>query len=163
MRSRAVHHWGCSVTDGVCSQPETGYGSLAMEVKARWSSPPASWPLNENVTIKSLAALIVALMRGWARSVYAGLRMKVLPTPLDLDSSEQPQISWVFVCSRASGQGVSARMLDATTRSLWDLGYHELASATHQGNDASMRWHWRNGFRLLPCFESDNRPRKNSS
>ncbi len=41
-------------------------------------------------------------------------------------------------------------LLATATRSLWNTGYRELASATDCGNVTSMAWHWRNGFVLLP-------------
>jgi GNAT superfamily N-acetyltransferase len=108
-----------------------------------------------------VGALLVTLMTGWARSMYSGQRLRVLPPPAEdlVAGGEQPQISWVFVRPRASDRGVGTAMLASATRSLWELGYRELASAIHRGNDASIGWHWRNGFRLLPHFESGRRPR----
>jgi L-amino acid N-acyltransferase YncA len=40
-------------------------------------------------------------------------------------------------------------LLAAATRELLRLGYTELLSTFMLGNDSSMLWHWRNGFRLL--------------
>jgi hypothetical protein len=46
------------------------------------------------------------------------------------------------------------RERSVVARTLWIAGHRELASATHCGNDASLAWHWRNGFRLLPHHDS---------
>jgi GNAT superfamily N-acetyltransferase len=102
-----------------------------------------------------LGVLVVTLMIGWTRSCYASRRLEIPPSPPDLaEDREQPQVSWIFVQPGASGQGVGTALLEAAMGSLWSLGYRELASATHRGNDSSMAWHWRNGFRLLPHPES---------
>jgi GNAT superfamily N-acetyltransferase len=102
-----------------------------------------------------LGALVVTVMAGWMLSSYAGRRPAVPPPPPHLaEGQDQPQISWIFVRRVASGQGVATALLASASSSLWDLGYRELASATHRGNDSSMAWHWRNGFRLLPHPES---------
>jgi GNAT superfamily N-acetyltransferase len=98
-----------------------------------------------------LGALIVTLMVGWTRSWFATRRLAVPPPPPDLAvGREQPQICWVFVRPGASRQGVATALLAQATTSLWHSGYRELASATNSGNDSSMAWHWRKGFRLLP-------------
>jgi GNAT superfamily N-acetyltransferase len=102
-----------------------------------------------------LGALVVTLMMDPVRSWYAAQRLAVPPPPPDLaEGREQPQVSWVFVRPQASGQGVGTALLQAAIGSLWSLGYRELASATQRGNDSSLAWHWRNGFRLLPHSES---------
>ena len=46
--------------------------------------------------------------------------------------------------------GSGTVLLAATRRALLARGYTELLSTFMIGNDSSMLWHWRNGFRLLP-------------
>ena len=95
---------------------------------------------------------IVTVMAGFTRSWYVRRRLAVpAPPASDLaEGGEQPQISWVFVHPAVAGQGVGRALLATATRSLWNTGYRELASATDCGNVTSMAWHWRNGFVLLP-------------
>ena len=61
----------------------------------------------------------------------------------------RPHLTWVFVTPLEAGQGVGTALLAAAVRALLGLGYAELASTFMVGNDSSMLWHWRNGFRLL--------------
>jgi len=62
----------------------------------------------------------------------------------------RPHLTWIFVHPLAEGQGVGTALLRAATNGLLALGYTELASTFLVGNEASMLWHWRNGFRLAP-------------
>ena len=55
----------------------------------------------------------------------------------------------MFVSPLDAGRGVGTALLNAAARELLALGYTELASTFLLGNESSMLWHWRNGFRLL--------------
>jgi GNAT superfamily N-acetyltransferase len=61
----------------------------------------------------------------------------------------RPHLTWIFVGPFQTGQGVGTALLNAVVRALLGLGYAELASTFLLGNDSSMLWHWRQGFRLL--------------
>ena len=61
----------------------------------------------------------------------------------------RPHVTWVFVSPFFTGEGVGTALLNAAARQLLALGYTELASTFLAGNDSSMLWHWRQGFRLL--------------
>lgn len=61
----------------------------------------------------------------------------------------RPAVTWVFVSPWHVGHGVGTALLAAAVREVLRLGYRELASGFLVGNDSSMLWHWRNGFRLL--------------
>jgi GNAT superfamily N-acetyltransferase len=61
----------------------------------------------------------------------------------------RPHLTWIFVSPFAAGRGVGTLLLSAAVRELLALGYRQLASTFLIGNDSSMLWHWRNGFRLL--------------
>jgi GNAT superfamily N-acetyltransferase len=61
----------------------------------------------------------------------------------------RPHLTWVFVSPFHTGEGVGTALLGAAVRALLGLGYTRLASTFLSGNDSSMLWHWRNGFRLL--------------
>jgi GNAT superfamily N-acetyltransferase len=76
----------------------------------------------------------------------------------------RPHLTWVFVAPVRVGRGVGTALLAAAGRELLDLGYTELLSTFMLGNESSMLWHWRNGFRLLTHpgslrrFRRDGRP-----
>jgi len=142
----------CAARDWLLSTRDGGEGPLV--------EPACVVAVDAEDDNKLLGALLVTLMIGRERSWYASLRAAVSPPAPDLaEGREQVQMSWIFVRPRASGQGVGTALLAAAARTLWTSGYRELASATHRGNDASMAWHWRNGFRLLPHSDSLRRIR----
>jgi GNAT superfamily N-acetyltransferase len=60
-----------------------------------------------------------------------------------------PHLTWIFVSPLDARQGVGMALLDAAVRALRQLGYAELASTFLIGNESSMLWHWRAGFKLL--------------
>ena len=60
-----------------------------------------------------------------------------------------PHLTWVFVGPLHAAHGVGSALLTAVGQELLALGYERLASTFLLGNEASMLWHWRNGFRLL--------------
>ncbi len=70
----------------------------------------------------------------------------------------RPHLTWIFVHPFLTTRGVGTALLDAAGHALLDLGYRELATTFLLGNDASMLWHWRNGFRLLSHSYSFRRP-----
>jgi GNAT superfamily N-acetyltransferase len=74
------------------------------------------------------------------------------PPPPDLvqQARGRPHLTWIFVRSLDAGHGLGSALLAAAVRELRALGYRELASTFVLGNDSTMLWHWRNGFRLLP-------------
>src|SRR5262249_31958650 len=60
-----------------------------------------------------------------------------------------PHLTWIFVARLLAGNGVGTALLAATVAELLRLGFDQLASTFLLGNDSSLLWHWRNGFRLL--------------
>jgi GNAT superfamily N-acetyltransferase len=75
------------------------------------------------------------------------------PEPMPADAVRrrlgQPHLTWVFVAALLAGYGVGTALLSNAVARLLDLGYRRLASTFLLGNDWSVLWHWRNGFRLL--------------
>jgi len=61
----------------------------------------------------------------------------------------RPHLTWIFVVPLFTGHGVGTALLAAVVSRLLAMGFSELASTFLLGNDSSMLWHWRNGFRLL--------------
>ncbi len=78
--------------------------------------------------------------------LHANPRWKEPPPP---DALGRPHLTWIFVSPLLAGRGLGSVLLGETLRSLLALGFHDLATTFLAGNDASMLWHWRNGFRLL--------------
>jgi GNAT superfamily N-acetyltransferase len=74
-------------------------------------------------------------------------------TPAPTGAIEQhlgrPHLTWIFVRSTSAGHGIGAALLQAAARALAAMGYEDLLSTFMLGNDSSMLWHWRMGFRLL--------------
>ncbi len=71
----------------------------------------------------------------------------------------RPHLTWIFVAPLLAGRGVGTLLLGAAVRELLALGYPQLVSTFMIGNDSSMLWHWRNGFRLLAYPGSFRRKR----
>jgi len=73
------------------------------------------------------------------------------PPPADCIARRlgRPHLTWVFVSPWQSGQGVGTALLAAAVNALVRMGFQELLTTFMIGNDASILWHWRNGFRLL--------------
>ena len=61
-----------------------------------------------------------------------------------------PHLTWIFVNLWEARHGAGTRLLAEVVDALLGLGYDRLASTFLQGNDPSVFWHWRNGFRLVP-------------
>jgi GNAT superfamily N-acetyltransferase len=72
----------------------------------------------------------------------------------------RPHLTWIFVRPPHVGRGVGTALLQAAARALTAMGYEELLSTFMLGNDASMLWHWRMGFRLLAYPGSPRRTKK---
>jgi GNAT superfamily N-acetyltransferase len=76
------------------------------------------------------------------------------PEPPPADCIERrlgrPHLTWIFVGPLHKGEGTGTTLLAAAVRELLALGYTQLATTFLAGNESSMLWHWRNGFRLLP-------------
>lgn len=82
------------------------------------------------------------------------------PPPADAVARRlgRPHLTWIFTHPFAAGQGLGTALLHAAARELLALGYTELASTFLLGNESSMLWHWRNGFRLAASPWSRRRP-----
>jgi ribosomal protein S18 acetylase RimI-like enzyme len=73
------------------------------------------------------------------------------PPPTDLLERRQgrPHLTWIFVAPARAGHGAGTALLAAAAAGLAALGYRQLFSTFLLGNDSSLLWHWRTGFRLL--------------
>jgi GNAT superfamily N-acetyltransferase len=96
-----------------------------------------------------VGAILVTLLPDSDPSGWHSYHWKEPPPPDALARRlGRPHLTWIFVSPFMAGQGVGTLLLSAAVRELLALGYHQLASTFMSGNDSSMLWHWRNGFRL---------------
>jgi GNAT superfamily N-acetyltransferase len=61
----------------------------------------------------------------------------------------RPHLTWVFVLPTLAQRGIGSALLAHSVNALLAMEYADLASTFMIGNDSTMLWHWRNGFRLL--------------
>jgi ribosomal protein S18 acetylase RimI-like enzyme len=61
-----------------------------------------------------------------------------------------PVLTWLSVRRGYRHDGVATALLDAVLASLRASGVEHLTSGAAAGNPASVAWHWRNGFTLIP-------------
>jgi GNAT superfamily N-acetyltransferase len=73
---------------------------------------------------------------------------------LENASPNDAHITWIFVQFHSAGHGVGSAMLARTVISLREMGFKRLYTTFMAGNESSMLWHWRSGFRLLPYLGS---------
>lgn len=95
-------------------------------------------------------AILVTLMPDVDLTDWDGPRWQEPPPP-DCIAKRlgRPHLTWIFVGPMTAGRGLGTALLAASARELLALGFAELASTFLLGNESSMLWHWRNGFRLL--------------
>ena len=81
------------------------------------------------------------------------------PPPVDAVARRlgRPHLTWIFVSPWQAGRGVGTALLSAAVNELVDMGFRQLLTTFMTGNDSSMLWHWRNGFRLLAYPDSSRR------
>jgi GNAT superfamily N-acetyltransferase len=99
-------------------------------------------------------ASVVATHAADARAVGAMLVTRWVPGPGDAsaddDALTSAHVTWVFVAPLHCGRGIGTLMLSAAVQQLRRGGFARLYTTFLAGNESSMLWHWRNGFRLLP-------------
>lgn len=97
-----------------------------------------------------VGAILITLMRSVDLTTFEPTRWKE-PPPRDCLKQKlgRPHLTWIFVGPWSARNGIGTALLTAACGELLALGYRELASSFLLGNESSMLWHWRNGFRLL--------------
>ena len=86
-------------------------------------------------------AVVVTLVRSPDVPSLAG----VIKSPDD----RVAHLTWIFVARLDARHGIGTYLLERTVKQLRSMGHQHLTSTTFLGNDASLLWHWRNGFQLL--------------
>jgi GNAT superfamily N-acetyltransferase len=111
----------------------------------------ASFVAVSRVEAYPIGAILITLLPAEDPSDFDAYYWKQ-PPPADCIARclGRPHLTWIFVGALHAGEGVGTSLLAAAVHELCALGYGQLASTFMIGNDSSMLWHWRNGFRLLP-------------
>jgi GNAT superfamily N-acetyltransferase len=110
----------------------------------------ASFVATEGDAGYAVGAILVTLLPDSDPSGWHSYHWQEPPPPDALERRlGRPHLTWIFVSPFVAGQGIGTLLLGAAGRELLALGYQQLASTFLIGNDSSMLWHWRNGFRLL--------------
>ena len=113
---------------------------------------PASFVAVERSVAKVAGVILLTLLPGGDPGDWDSYDWEKSPPPPDLLARRagQPHLTWIFVSRMEFGNGIGSLLLAAAVRALRQLDYAELWSTFVVGNDSSMLWHWRSGFRLLP-------------
>jgi GNAT superfamily N-acetyltransferase len=110
----------------------------------------ASFLATESQGAATVGGILVTLLPDVDPTAWHAFHWKEPPPPDALARRlGRPHLTWIFVSPLCAGQGIGTLLLSAAVRALVALGYKQLASTFLIGNDSSMLWHWRNGFRLL--------------
>jgi GNAT superfamily N-acetyltransferase len=110
----------------------------------------ASFVAEEWEIARPIGAALVTLLPDEDPTEWNAFHWKEPPPPDCLERGiGRPHLTWIFVSPLETGRGVATALLNVVARELLGLGYRQLASTFLLGNDASMLWHWRCGFRLV--------------
>ncbi len=112
-----------------------------------------AFPQNRNEAVDKpdpIGAILMTLLPEGDPRDWENYRWKEPPPPDCIEHRlGRPHLTWIFVGPLHAGRGVGTALLAAAVKALLDMGLKELVSTFMLGNDSSMLWHWRNGFRLL--------------
>lgn len=109
----------------------------------------ASFAAVDSEAGRLVGVILITLLPGGDPSDRASYGWSSPPPPaLWEQSAGQPHLTWIFVSPFVKGVGVGTALLRAAAAVLRRRGYRTLWTTFLAGNDASMLWHWRNGFTL---------------
>ena len=104
------------------------------------------------------AAVLITLLQAGDLERFDDPRWSEPPPPDALQTGwGRPHLTWVFTTPHAGRRGLASALLQRARAALAELGYTELASTFLLGNEPSLLWHWKNGFRLLSYVGSPRR------
>lgn len=104
------------------------------------------------------AAILITLLQAGDLERFDDPRWAETPPPDALQSGwGRPHLTWIFSTPQAGRRGLASALLRRARAALAELGYGELASTFLLGNEPSLLWHWKNGFRLLSYVGSPSR------
>lgn len=115
----------------------------------------ASFVIRQRESSLPVAALLVTLVPpgDWTDFSDSGWET---PSPKDPIRSRwgHAHLTWVFVSPRWRRRGLGEFLLRKSLSQLDDLRYEKLFSTFMLGDHASMLWHWKQKFQLLPSISS---------
>jgi GNAT superfamily N-acetyltransferase len=115
-----------------------------------WVQPASFLAVHSDKKIP-LGAILITLVPGGDPGDADSYLWLEPPAPgLALEVSGQPHLTWIFVSPLWKAGGLGSALLDRAVSALKSLGHASLWTTFLLGNDASMLWHWRNGFVLAP-------------
>jgi hypothetical protein len=107
-------------------------------------------PSCEKATTEPMGAILVTLLPEGDPCEWDSYRWEEPPPANCIERRlGRPHLTWVFVSHYLAGRGVGTALLAASVNALSNLAFKQLLTTFMVGNDSSMLWHWRNGFRLL--------------
>jgi GNAT superfamily N-acetyltransferase len=115
---------------------------------------PLRWGRAEDALGLVAAAIVVWLPAGRGRHWEPADGDPGIPHPTDPARRVVPHLNWMIVHPELQGSGVALMLLAEVVPALRRLGCRTLTSAFTLENAASMRWHWRAGFRMPPSVWS---------
>ena len=120
---------------------------------------PASFVAVDRPAGQIVGVILLTLLPGGDPCSWDSFYWGEAPPPPDLLARRagQPHLTWIFVSPMEAGTGIGSLLLARCVRALRELGYADLWSTFVVGNDSSLLWHWRSGFRLLPYPSSRRR------
>lgn len=99
---------------------------------------------------RPVGAILITLLPDEDPSDWSAFHWKDAPPADCLERGiGRPHLTWIFVSSFETGRGIATALLNAAAGELAAMGYGQLASTFLLGNDSSLLWHWRCGFRLV--------------
>jgi GNAT superfamily N-acetyltransferase len=107
-------------------------------------------PSTEESAGDLIGAILITLLPNGDPCEWDSYRWEEPPPPDCIERRlGRPHLTWVFVAHHLAGRGVGTALLAASVNALGNMGFQQLLTTFMVGNDSSMLWHWRNGFRLL--------------
>jgi GNAT superfamily N-acetyltransferase len=144
---------------GLAREARANAARLALEKV--WQGGDGPWIKQASFTAvhatkeEPLGAVTITLVPGGDPGQAENYRwQEPAPEAWEKGSLGQPHLTWIFVSPLWKGIGVGSALLGEAVGALRAMGYGSLWTTFLLGNDASMLWHWRNGFVLAQCPQS---------
>lgn len=144
--------WCCFTEDLSAEDPQTS----ALQVPS--ASPGDESEVSASSQPELIGGVVVTL---FPSADFIGFRsedwLQTVPEDAFSRGWGQPHLTWIFVKPRHRRRYVAQHLLRTAAASLKAVGYETLMSTMLLGNEASLLWHWRMGFELLPHPASPSR------
>ncbi len=123
---------------------------IALENPHPYPPPPVGGGQGGGAAGDLIGAILITLLPNGDPCEWDSYRWEEPPPPDCIERRlGRPHLTWIFVAHHLAGRGVGTALLAASVNALCNMGFPQLLTTFMVGNDSSMLWHWRNGFRLL--------------